>query len=169
MLNEEVNSGESLVRQIESEPHPTEINEKSGESTDERNENIKKEEEETSNDGLKKKTKRKKSTIIETVGDENETIDIDYAIVQNEHKRQKIEIRKNNPKPKAEGLSVEKSPAKQTKDTKQTETSKLRSKYENIHANTVQKLNAQAEQLRMEISTLRTALANEQNAVRVLR
>lgn len=154
-----VKSDESLVRQMESQSNSTKIIGKV---------------EEACNGELKKKTKRKKSTSIEGIGVENETIGIEYAIVQHENKRQKIEIHKNQnigPKSgKAEGSSADKSTAKQVKDAKNTaETSKLRLKFDNIHANTVQKLNAQAEQLRMEISTLRTALANEQSAVRVLR
>lgn len=155
------NQIESLVCQIEIEPNSREVIEKP---------------EDTCEDGLKRKIKRKKSTSIEgdAINVENETIDVEYAIVQHDNKRQKIEIHKNkenNPTPiKTDGLGVVKSTIKQPKDAKNnTETNKLRSKYENIHANTVQKLNAQAEQLRMEISTLRTALANEQNAVRVLR
>lgn len=133
---------------------------------------------------VKRKTKRKKSTSTDEVADSNEIIDeneIDYAIIENENKRQKIELvanRKENKEneltvPVGDGLTVEKPlmPSnKAPKDTKcNNDNSKLRLKYENIHTNTVQKLNAQAEQLRMEISTLRTALANEQNAVRVLR
>lgn len=132
----------------------------------------------------KRKIKRKKSTSIDGITVLNETIDatdIAYAIIQNENKRQKIELlvdreanKENQTKLSNEerltsdksSISKEKSP----KDAKCTnESSKLRLKYENIHTNTVQKLNAQAEQLRMEISTLRTALANEQNSVRVLR
>lgn len=47
--------------------------------------------------------------------------------------------------------------------------SKLRTKFENIHTTTVQKLTTQSEQLRLEISQLKAALASEQNAVRALR
>lgn len=135
--------------------------------------------------GTNKDVKRKKLTSIEWIAASNETIneldDIgdDYAFVQRENKRQKIEIsakRRGNKEnclnsPKSSNSKVPPSSSvKQPKDGKNsTETSKLRLKYEKIHANTVQKLNAQAEQLRMEISTLRTALANEQNAVRTLR
>lgn len=136
---------------------------------------------------MKKDIKRKKLTSIEWIAASNETIneidalESDYAFVQHENKRQKIEIRtnrrgnkENNPKQLKNDSSHSKravsSSMKQPQDGKSsTETSKLRLKYENIHANTVQKLNAQAEQLRMEISNLRAALANEQNAVRTLR
>lgn len=47
--------------------------------------------------------------------------------------------------------------------------SKSRMKFENIHATTVQRLTAQSEYLRLEISQLKAALASEQNAVRALR
>lgn len=168
----QLKSVESLARQIESESISTDVitNIEEVRLNEEPNQP-----QETCNDGLKKKTKRKKSTSIEGIGVENETIDVEYAIVQHENKRQKIEIRKHNENNKrtlikSDGTDVDKPSAKQPKDAKNnTEASKLRLKYENIHANTVQKLNAQAEQLRMEISTLRTALANEQNAVRNLR
>lgn len=127
---------------------------------------------------VKRKNKRKKSTSTDEVTDSNEIIDeneIDYAIIENEYKRQKIEIvanRKENKEnevtvPVKDGLTPSNKAPKHIKCN--DDNRKLRLKYENIHANTVQKLNAQAEQLRMEISTLRTALANEQNAVRVLR
>lgn len=133
------------------------------------------------------KPKRKKSTssdsyVIDSIGG------IDYEIVQHENnKRQKIEIFKSpdnpsddkennthnepNNKGKSEPTSNENVPQKLAKtNTKAShEPDKLRMKYENIHTTTVQKLTAQAEQLRLEISTLRTALANEQCAVRVLR
>ncbi|XP_031635433.1 janus kinase and microtubule-interacting protein 3-like [Contarinia nasturtii] len=151
-----VQADELSVRQIESESNSTEHIEENTE--------------------LKKKTKRKKSTSID--GIENEAIDINYAIVQHENKRQKIEIppnlNGNISNPTKDDVDLEQTPpttAKPTKDAKcnHTETNKLRLKYENIHTNTVQKLNAQADQLRMEINTLRTALANEQNAVRILR
>lgn len=141
----------------------------------------------TRTNGTNRDVKRKKLTSIEWIAASNETIneldDIgdDYAFVQRENKRQKIEISAkrrgnkenclNSPKSDSSNSKVPPSSSvKQPKDGKNsTETSKLRLKYEKIHANTVQKLNAQAEQLRMEISTLRTALANEQNAVRTLR
>lgn len=142
---------------------------------------------EMSDAALKKNTKRKNLGLTESLAISSETIneidssDADYAIVQRENKRQKVEISANKRKVyeksskslNDDGLVSTRPPlssAKQPKDGKScAETNKLRLKYENIHANTVQKLNAQAEQLRMEISTLRTALANEQNAVRVLR
>lgn len=143
---------------------------------------------EISNDAaLKKKTKRKNLSVTESLAISSETIneidasEAEYAIVQRANKRQKIEISTNKRKTyengskshNDDGLVSSKPPlssVKQPKDGKSCiETNKLRLKYENIHTNTVQKLNAQAEQLRMEISTLRTALANEQNAVRVLR
>ncbi|XP_055301822.1 centromere protein F isoform X2 [Sitodiplosis mosellana] len=167
----QVKSDESLVRQIENEPNSTEVIEKNEET---RLNEQEVQPQETCSDGLKRKTKRKKSTSIDGIGVENDTNDIEYAIVEHENKRQKIEIRKhkenNQTSIKADGLHMDKPPAKQPKDAKpNAETNKLRLKYENIHANTVQKLNAQAKQLRLEISTLRTALANEQNAVRVLR
>lgn len=158
----QVKTVESSARQIESESISTDVIENSKEIrlNEEPNQH-----QGICNDGLKKKTKRKKSTSIEGIGVESETSDVEYAIVQHENKRQKIEIGKQN-----DVIDVDKPSAKQPKDAKNnTETNKLRSKYENIHANTVQKLNAQAEQLRMEIGTLRTALANEQNAVRILR
>lgn len=168
----EVKSDELSVRPNENEPNASDIaaiNEMSIECD------------------AKRQTKRKKSTTIHGITGFDETTDatnVDYTIIQNENKRQKIELVPNQPddeetkenKTKSsneEKLQAEKSSppsAKQSKDTKgSNEGSKLRLKYENIHTNTVQKLNAQAEQLRMEISTLRTALANEQNAVRVLR
>lgn len=134
--------------------------------------------------GLRKEIKRKKLTSIEWIAASNETInemdaiEDDYAFVQRENKRQKIEISSNRKRNKENctrniGTNSKAPPSSSTKPSKDgknsTEPNKLRLKYEKIHANTVQKLNAQAEQLRMEISTLRTALANEQNAVRTLR
>lgn len=134
------------------------------------------------------KTKRKKSTssdsyVIDSISG------IDYEIVHNENnKRQKIEISKDpetssddkennthnesNNKEKSELASSNGnfSPKLAKINAKVShEPDKLRMIYENIHTTTVQKLTAQAEQLRLEISTLRTALANEQSAVRVLR
>lgn len=133
---------------------------------------------------LRKEIKRKKLTSIEWIFASNETInemdatEDDYAFVQRENKRQKIEIssnRKRNKENRPRNIGINSSAppfssVKPSKDGKNsTEPNKLRLKYEKIHANTVQKLNAQAEQLRMEISTLRTALTNEQTAVRTLR
>lgn len=124
-------------------------------------------------------SKRKKLTTIDWITASNETInetaaiEEDYTFVQRKNKRQKIEINSNQKRNK-ENYEHSKAPpsssAKRSKDGKNCiEPNKLRLKYEKIHANTVQKLNAQADQLRMEINTLRTALANEQNAVRTLR
>lgn len=155
----ETKPNEFLVRKIE--------NESSSLDTTEENHQV--------NDdvGLIKKNKRKKSTSSEGITVENEPIDVtnvDYEIVQHENKRQKIEILKSEEIDEKLNLDKSSVDAIKPKDAKNhTETNKLRLKYENIHTNTVQKLNAQAEQLRIEISTLRTALANEQNAVRALR
>lgn len=158
----ETNSVELPARQIESAPHSSDCT-----AEDERM---------NKNAGATKKNKRKKSTSIERISVENEstdTIHVDYKVVEHENKRQKIEIPSNRKSADESGKSTldKSSPViAKPKDVKNpTETNKLRLKYENIHTNTVQKLNAQADQLRMEISTLRTALANEQNAVRVLR
>lgn len=137
----------------------------------------------------RKEIKRKKLTSIEWIAASNETIneidaiEADYSFVQRANKRQKIEIelipteeedKENCPRlRKCDGQSSKGAVPRCVKPTidgkTSTETGKLRTKYEQIHAVTVQKLNAHAEQLRMEISTLRTALANEQNAVRTLR
>lgn len=141
----------------------------------------------------KKETKRKRLISIEWMAASNETIneidstEDDFAFVQSENKRRKIAIaakRAQNKENIAEpsstrccgnGTTVNSNKplvrlTKQPTDGKiGIETNKLRAKYEKIHTNTVQKMHAQAEQLRMEISTLRTALANEQNAVRILR
>lgn len=57
----------------------------------------------------------------------------------------------------------------QTNDCCNCSNNKLRAKFENIHTTTVQKLTAQSEHLRLEISQLKTTLANEQSAVRALR
>lgn len=57
----------------------------------------------------------------------------------------------------------------QTNDCCSSSSSKLRTKFENIHTTTVQRLTTQSEQLRLEISQLKAALASEQNAVRALR
>lgn len=159
----ETKCDELSIRQIESESN----------SFEHINENVQTNE----NTDAKPKNKRKKSTSNDGMAIEHEatdTIHVDYEVVHNENKRQKIEIppnHRNKDSLKLNGSNVEKSSiATKSKDVKiATETNKLRLKYENIHTNTVQKLNAQADQLRMEISVLRTALANEQNAVRVLR
>lgn len=146
----------------------------------------------------KNETKRKRLTSIEWMAASNETIneidsiEDDFAFVQSENKRRKIAISAKRAENK-ENIAVPLLPLSSTTTqrcgngtlnsnkplarlTKQptdgklgVETNKLRVKYEKIHTNTVQKMHAQAEQLRMEISTLRTALASEQNAVRVLR
>lgn len=141
----------------------------------------------------KKETKRKRLISIEWMAASNETIneidstEDDFAFVQSENKRRKIAIAAKRAQNK-ENIAVPSSTrccgngttvnsnkplmrlTKQPTDGKiGIETNKLRAKYEKIHTNTVQKMHAQAEQLRMEISTLRTALANEQNAVRILR
>lgn len=133
------------------------------------------------------KPKRKKSTSSDSYV--IDSIDgIDYEIVQHENnKRQKIEISKSPENPSDdkennthnESNDNEKSEMPSNGNVSQKlaktntkanhEPDKLRMKYENIHTTTVQKLTAQAEQLRLEISTLRTALSNEQSAVRVLR
>lgn len=133
------------------------------------------------------KSKRKKSTSSDSyVLDFNG--EIDYEIIHHENnKRQKIEHFKSSKnllddkndnnynesknKFKSEVTSIENvSPKLAKSDTKVShEPDKLRMKYENIHTTTVQKLTAQAEQLRLEITILRTALANEQSTVRVLR
>lgn len=148
----------------------------------------------TTNDALTshQETKRKRLVSIEWMAASNETIneidstEDDFAFVQRENKRRKIAIsakRAENKENMAEPpllqccgdgtLDSNKPLGRLTKPPTDGKdgigTNKLRAKYEKIHTNTVQKLNAQAEQLRMEISTLRTALANEQNAVRVLR
>lgn len=119
------------------------------------------------------KSKRKITASVDelSVIDDTDAFTQEYAIVQNENKRQKIEITRSNKENNANAPNEKKptTPSAKPKEVKSTETNKLRAKYENIHANTVQKLNAQAEQLRMEISTLKAALANEQNAVRTLR
>lgn len=129
----------------------------------------------------------------ETINEIDSTED-DFAFVQSENKRRKIAISAKRAENKeniavsllplststtqrcGNGTSNSNKPlarlTKQPTDGKigiDTNTNKLRAKYEKIHTNTVQKMHAQAEQLRMEISTLRTALANEQNAVRLLR
>lgn len=137
-------------------------------------------------------TKRKRLVSIEWIAASNETIDEidsiedDFAFVQRENKRRKIAIsakraeNKENiamvPLLRCNGDGMVNSNKALVRVTKPPtdgkngiEPNKLRAKYEKIHTNTVQKMNAQAEQLRMEISTLRTALANEQNAVRCLR
>lgn len=147
----------------------------------------------------KNETKRKRLTSIEWMAASNETIneidsiEDDFAFVQSENKRRKIAISAKRAENKeniavpllslstsaqrcGNGTSYSNKPlarlTKQPTDGKigiETNTNKLRAKYEKIHTNTVQKMHAQAEQLRMEITTLRTALANEQNAVRSLR
>lgn len=147
-------AAELPIHQIESESIPVKIIKKTKDDSEH-----------------KKQTKRKKSTSIDGICIED---GINYTIFQHENKRQKIEIpSKCKQKSIGEGreiLGKTLSASSKPKDAKNNiETNKLRLKYENIHTNTVQKLNAQAEQLRMEISTLRTALANEQSAVRVLR
>lgn len=133
------------------------------------------------------KSKRKQSTssdgyVIDSIGG------IDYEIVHHKNnKRQKIEISKSpeNPLDGKENNTHNESNTKEKWELTSNgnvsqklakinakashEPDKLRMKYENIHTTTVQKLTAQAEQLRLEITTLRTALANEQSAVRVLR
>lgn len=158
---EQVQPEELSVRQIESEPNSVEL--------------IEENEKDENELGLKKKIKRKKSTSIDGIAVENEGNDINYTIVHHENKRQKIEVplkcKEETPTNEKVVLEQPSTSAKPTKDGKSNnfETNKLRLKYENIHTNTVQKLSAQADQLRMEISTLRTALANEQNAVRILR
>lgn len=132
----------------------------------------------------KNQTKRKRLISIEWMAASNETIneidsiEDDFAFIQSENKRRKIAISAKRAENK-ENIAV--SPSLNSKKphlrlTKQPidgkngiETNKLRAKYDKIHTNTVQKMNAQAEQLRMEIGTLRTALANEQYAVRILR
>lgn len=142
-----------------------------------------------------KEAKRKRLISIEWMAASNETIneidatEDDFAFVQSENKRRKIAIAAKRAENK-ENIDMSPLPsstrcggngtvnsnkpllrlAKPSTDGKAgIEPNKLRAKYEKIHTNTVQKMHAQAEQLRMEISTLRTALANEQNAVRVLR
>lgn len=151
----------------------------------------------TTNDAVKSnhETKRKRLVSIDWMAASNETIneidstEDDFAFVQRENKRRKIAISAKRAENK-ENIAVTPSPLSTTSlvdgkpnlnkplvrltkpptDGKDgTEPNQLRTKYEKIHTNTVQKMNAQADQLRMEISTLRTALANEQNAVRVLR
>lgn len=137
-----------------------------------------------------KKMKRKKS--FDNYNSESiNNNEIGYEIVEHENKRQKIEIKKchqmaNNKENEITTQTTNKANATTTtpataviaaaaaekilqKQMKSNEPDKLRIKYENIHTTTVQKLTAQAEQLRSEISTLRTALANEQQAVRTLR
>lgn len=141
-------------------------------------------------------TKRKRLTSIEWMAASNETIneidstEDDFAFVQRENKRRKIAISAIQAENKENIVELSLPLLPQCNDDDGTcnsnkalvrvtkpptdgkngmEPNKLRAKYEKIHTNTVQKMNAQAEQLRMEISTLRTALANEQNAVRVLR
>lgn len=61
--------------------------------------------------------------------------------------------------------------SKRSKDQQKpaTATNPLQAKYENIHTTTVQKLTTYADRLRQEIGTLKTALASEQNTVRILR
>lgn len=124
----------------------------------------------------KKCVKRKRSTPI---GATNEAINnpaIDY--IQCDNKRKKIDLQildEENIDEKAMLMKSSAVPAtpttKNIKDNNQMPnvTNRLQLKYENIHATTVQKLTAHTERLRLEINTLRSALAIERNAVRVLR
>lgn len=122
----------------------------------------------------KKCFKRKRSTQIEKSTDTA----IDY--IQRNNKRKRIELHtfdKENIDKKVMLMrsSVEPATKHETKNMKDnnnqmtTVTNRLQLKYENIHATTVQKLTAYTERLRLEINTLRSALAIERNAVRVLR
>lgn len=145
---------------------------------------------ETCSVGQKKRKQRNSAIVVVADGD----VDCDsingamYKIVQRNGKRQKIEVLTDNgvcqgdirgqgaagatnnknkenvkppvpPKPKhlvCRPPAVFKEP-------------KIGTKFEQIHTLTVQKLNAHAQQLRQEINHLKTALTNEQTAVRTLR
>lgn len=111
--------------------------------------------------------------VDEATDDDGECDDVDYAIVQNANKRQKIQINRRNmnnrPSADISHVNKENMSPKKFKEDVSGEPNKLQLKYDMIHANTVQKLTAQAEQLRLEITTLRAALTNEQNSVRFLR
>lgn len=126
----------------------------------------------------KKCVKRKRSTPIGATNEAINNAEIDY--IQCDNKRKKIDLQildKENIDEKAMLMKSSAEPAtlttKNIKDNNQMPmpnvTNRLQLKYENIHATTVQKLTAHTERLRLEINTLRSALAIERNAVRVLR
>lgn len=93
-----------------------------------------------------------------------------YGVVwRRNNKRQRIEILKANPRNDEKPPLPPKPKQLTEKMHKADGGSKLRAKFDQIHATTVQKLTAQNDQLRIENNTLRSALATEQNVVRNLR
>lgn len=93
-----------------------------------------------------------------------------YGVVRRRNnKRQRIEILKTSPRNDAKPPLPPKPKQLTDKMHKADGGSKLRAKFDQIHATAVQKLTAQNDQLRIENITLRSALATEQNVVRNLR
>lgn len=140
-----------------------------------------------------KKRKQINELIVVAGGDDIDGgIDcFQYKIIERDCKRQKIEIKKKrdncdtsdcngNPVHADQVAGNQMRPVKPPVPPKPKnlvcrppqfilDNSKIKVKLESTHAITVQKLNAQAEQLRHEIINLKAALGNERNAVRTLR
>lgn len=126
----------------------------------------------------KKKIKRKIPTSLAIYANkplnDDDYDEVDYGIIQHENKRRKIlknriASNKENEMDSQIPATIESLAAKVHEKQAKNLPDKLRTKYENIHTTTVQKLTTQAEQLRHEIQTLRMALANEKNTVKQLR
>lgn len=119
--------------------------------------------------------KRKRSASISDSYECPAYTDTDYTFVEIKCKRQKLDLHASIAID-AKKCSVQlnngdnETKSKPSKENhKPAAANQLQLKYENIHTNTVQKLNTYAERLRQEIGTLKAALANEQTTVRNLR
>lgn len=117
--------------------------------------------------------KRKNSSLLFDADEMAISIERNYSYVEHDCKRQKLELqaeKSGNTKEKSIQQLYNGIKAKHLKENiKPTAVNPMQSKYENIHTTTVKKLTTFADQLRHEIGTLKAALADEQNTVRILR
>lgn len=137
-----------------------------------------------------KKRKQMNATVVVTAaaaGAGGGDIDCaPYTIIERDCKRQKIEVKVKRINGNADTVNDGQVADNQMRPVKPPvppkpkhlvcrppqhilDRSKINAKLDTAHAVTVQKLSAQAEQLRHEITNLKAALSNERNAVRTLR